>query len=98
MNELEFNQINVDKLSNIEDVDSTISTVNSVTHLPSAKEFAEAANKLAFQFTGQWSEPKYRCPKCDGGMCKNLMVTLTSYPAKYEYSCNKCGHIEYQYK
>ena len=76
-------------------IDNAVST--SVTHLPTAKEFSEAAQKVAFQFTGQWSEPKYQCPKCGGGMCKNLMITLTSYPAQYEYQCDKCGHIDYQY-
>lgn len=76
-------------------VDNTIST--STTCLPTAKEYSEAANKLAFQFTAQWSEPKYQCPKCGGGMCKNLMVVLTSYPVQYEYQCDKCGHIDYQY-
>lgn len=75
--------------------DNAIST--STTHLPSAKEYSEMANKVAFQFTAQWSEPKYQCPKCGGGMCKNLMVVLTSYPAQYEYQCDKCGHIDYQY-
>ena len=84
--------------------ETTSGTVNlndtksdSVTYLPSAKEYKEAANKAAFQFTAQWSEPKYQCPKCDGGMCKNMMVVLTTYPAKYEYQCDKCGHIDYQY-
>ena len=62
-----------------------------------AKEYSEAAEKIAFQFTAQWSEPKYQCPKCGGGMCKNLMVTLTTYPAQYEYQCDKCGYIEYQF-
>ena len=76
-------------------VGNTIST--STTCLPTAKEYSEAANKVAFQFTAQWSEPKYQCPKCGGGMCKNLMVVLTSYPAQYEYQCDKCGHIDYQY-
>lgn len=84
-------------------VESSISSLvigsgrDSVTVLPSAKEFREAAEKSAFQFTAQWSEPKYQCPKCDGGMCRNEMKVLTSYPPKYEYQCNKCGHIEYQY-
>lgn len=76
-------------------MDNTIST--STTHLPSAKEYREMANKAAFQFTAQWSEPKYQCPKCGGGMCKNLMVVLTSYPVQYEYQCDKCGHIDYQH-
>ena len=69
----------------------------TTTRLPTAKEYSEAAEKVAFQFTAQWSEPKYQCPKCDGGMRKNMMVVLTSYPAKYEYQCDKCGHIDYQY-
>lgn len=43
------------------------------------------------------SEPKYRCPKCGGGMRRNEMVVLTSYPAQYEYQCDKCGHVEYQF-
>ena len=98
MNELEFNQNNADALANINGIDATIATnISSVTSLPTSKEYTEAVNKVAFQFTCQWSEPKYQCPKCDGGMCKNQMKVLTSYPAKYEYQCNKCGHIEYQY-
>ena len=41
---------------------------------------------------------KYICPKChEGGMRRNEMVVLTSYPAQYEYCCDKCGHVEYQF-
>lgn len=66
--------------------------------LPSAKDYSEMVNKDAFQFTAQWSEPKYQCPKCSSGvMRKNMMVVLTSYPAQYEYQCDKCGHVDYQY-
>lgn len=65
-------------------------------HLPTAKEYRETAQKSAFQFTTQWSEPKYQCPECGGGMCKNLMVVLSTYPPKYEYQCGKCGYIDYQ--
>ena len=43
----------------------------------------------------QWSEPKFDCPECDGGMCKNNMIVLASNPPQYQYCCNKCGHIEY---
>ena len=71
--------------------------LTSTTCLPTAKEYSEAAEKNAFQFTAQWSEPKYQCPKCGGGMRKNMMVVLTTYPVKYEYQCDKCGHIDYQY-
>lgn len=66
-------------------------------NLLTAKEYEDIANNIAFQSTDQWSEPKYQCPKCDGGMRRNEMIVLTSYPAKYEYQCDKCGHIDYQY-
>ena len=46
----------------------------------------------------EWSEPKYQCQECDGGMCRNEMIVLTTYPPKYEYRCNKCGHVDYQYR
>ena len=68
------------------------------TYLPTAKEYSEMAEKVAFPFTAQWSEPKYQCPKCGGGMRRNNMVVLTTYPAKYEYQCDKCGHVDYQYR
>ena len=70
---------------------------STVTYLPTAKEYREAANTIAFQFTRQWSDPKYQCPECGGGMCRNEMIVLTTYPAKYEYQCDKCGYTEYQY-
>ena len=73
---------------------NAISTTTSC--LPTAKEYSEAVNKAAFQFTAQWSEPKYQCSECGGGMCRNEMVVCASYPPKYEYRCNKCGHVEYQ--
>lgn len=49
----------------------------------------------------QWSKPMYICPKCGGGMCKNLWTcrTLTCMPpiTEYEYSCDntECNNIEY---
>lgn len=96
MNEQEFNRINAEKLTDILGVNNTVATIATV-NLPSAEEYRKIVNEAALQFTAQWSEPKYQCPKCGGGMCKNLMVVLTSYPAQYEYQCDKCGHIDYQY-
>lgn len=90
---IEIATLNAVGISN--SVSGTTST--STTCLPSAKEYREAANKITFQSIAQWSEPKYQCPKCGGGMCRNEMVVLTSYSAQYEYQCDKCGHIEYQY-
>lgn len=77
-----------------DNINDDIST--TTTCLPTAEEYRDAANKMAFQFTAQWSEPRYQCPECGGGMCKNLMVVLTTYPATYEYQCDKCGYIDYQ--
>ena len=43
----------------------------------------------------------YICPKCGGGMCKNLWTcrSLTVMPpiTEYEYRCDneQCGNIEY---
>ena len=81
--------------SNAISIGDLISTNTAI--LPSAKEYREAAEKEAFQYALSWSEPKYQCPKCGGGMRKNMMVVLTSYPAQYEYQCDKCGYVDYQY-
>lgn len=71
---------------------------NINTNLPTKEEFFESELNIDL-IPDQWSEPKYQCPKCDdGGMCKNLFKVLTSYPAKYEYQCNKCGHTEFHFK
>ena len=51
--------------------------------------------------TPQWSQPVYICPKCGGGMCKNLWTcrSLAVMPpiTEYEYRCDneQCGNIEY---
>ena len=84
MNEQDFISVNSEKLS----------CSTSITNLPTAKEYRETA----IPFASQWSEPKYQCPRCGDGMCRNEMVVLTSYPPQYEYQCDKCGYIEYQYK
>ena len=61
------------------------------------KEQYEASISNTYNFAQRyWSEPKYLCPKCGGGMCRNEMVVLASIPPQYEYRCDKCGHIDYQ--
>lgn len=72
-------------------------TNNTTAHLPTAKEYIETVNNVAVKLNAEWSEPKYQCPKCGGGMCKNMMIVLASYPEQYVYKCDKCGHIEYQF-
>ena len=65
--------------------------------LPTADEYRKSIG-VPYTYQREWSEPKYICPKChDGGMRRNEMVVLTSYPAQYEYCCDKCGHVEYQF-
>lgn len=63
-------------------------------NLPTADEYRKL---VSFPTPIQeWSEPKYQCPYCGGGMCKNLLMILDSCPEQYKYRCNNCGHIEYQ--
>ena len=67
-------------------------------NLPTSEEYKKSMeSKFKYDIYNKWSEPKYQCPKCDGGMCRNEMIVLASYPAQYEYRCNKCGHVEYHY-
>lgn len=66
--------------------------VGEIMNLPSKEQYETMINT-----NSRWSEPKFQCPKCDGGMCKDTLVTLASYPAQYIYQCNKCGHVEHLY-
>lgn len=61
----------------------------------------EYINKLQLETeirNREYSEPKYKCPKCDGGMCKNLQYgeIIDTYPPYYKdfYKCNTCGFEE----
>ena len=65
-------------------------------NLPSADEYRKSIG-VPYYYQHEWSEPKYVCPKCGGGMCRHEIVVLTSNPPQYEYQCNQCGHVEYQF-
>lgn len=72
----------------------------SITQLPSTLPKAEQYRNSITRYdtpTPGWSEPKYKCPKCGEGMCRNNMRVLTTNPPKYEYKCKNCGLIEYQF-
>lgn len=67
-------------------------------------QYQDWINKLSIEdgdIQPQWSQPMYACPKCGGGMCKNLLAcrTLTCIPpiTEYEYRCDntECNNIEY---
>ena len=62
-------------------------------NLPTAEEYKSSHDKPISML--EYSEPKYRCSKCDGAMCKNEMYALMTYPVQFEYKCNKCGRVEY---
>lgn len=66
------------------------------TDLPTADEYRESIG-FPYYYQREWSEPKYICPKCGGGMCKHENIILTSNPPQYEYQCNKCSYVEYQF-
>lgn len=65
------------------------------TELPTADEYRKSIGWPHY-YQREWSEPKYICPKCGGGMCKNETMVFASNPPQYKYQCNKCGHVEYQ--
>lgn len=65
------------------------------TELPTADEYRKSIG-CPHYYQRERSEPKYICPKCGGGMCKNETMVFASNPPQYKYQCNKCGHVEYQ--
>lgn len=67
------------------------------TDLPTADEYRESIGAPYYYYQREWSEQKYVCPKCGGGMCRHETIVYTSNPPKYEYQCNKCGYVEYQF-
>lgn len=72
------------------------SDVGIHSSLPTKEEWLKTHEHNSFINTCEFSEPKFKCPKCaDGGMCKNLSIVLTSNPPKYLYECFICGHVEY---
>ena len=69
----------------------------SISHLPSEAEY-RATVVPRIEMMGRFSEPKYLCNKCKkGGMCRNENKVLLSNPPMYEYRCNACSNIDYQY-
>lgn len=59
------------------------------------EEYVSQNESILDCFNQQWSAVKFDCPKCGGGMRKDLTVVLTSYPPRYIYQCDKCKHIEH---
>ena len=45
----------------------------------------------------RFSEPKYQCCECDGGMCMDEYIEIVHCTKSFRhfYICNKCGHMEY---
>ena len=66
---------------------------NAKIILPSKETYISGFSAPPYDFR-EWSEPRYKCPKCEGGMCKNLQMVCASLPPMYIYRCNKCGHTD----
>ena len=49
------------------------------TELPTADEYRKSIG-CPHYYQREWSEPKYICPKCGGGMCKNETMVFASNP------------------
>ena len=83
MNELEFNKINAEKLTTINGIDNTIAVNNLDNFIRTDyKKILEDKYTCSFHtnLLMKWSEPKYPCPECGAGMCRNETIVLTSYP------------------
>lgn len=70
-------------------------TVN-IFSLPSEAEYRESIATLSRFQSAEYSEPKYLCSKCGGGMCRNELEVCACLPSKFKYRCNQCGNVEYQ--
>lgn len=69
-----------------------------MSELPSKEEYESKISVVFDSPTSEWSEPKYKCSKCGGGMCKNHRYILASMPARYKYRCDTCGHTDYLFR
>lgn len=38
-----------------------------------------------------------QCPKCGEPLYKRTDIVLTSYPAQYQYECEKCNWVGYAF-
>lgn len=68
--------------------------MDDYNHLPTAEEYISSLTNFDFEIR-KYSEPKYQCSKCGGGMCRNEMIILPTFPSKREYKCNQCGKVDY---
>ena len=88
---MSYEDTNIGKFMNLlEDIE------NEITKLPTKEEYENLIINNSY-FPEGGLKPQYLCSECGGGMYRNEMVVLTTYPAKYEYRCNKCGKVDYQY-
>lgn len=76
------------------DIESTKLTV-----LPSEAEYVELNKPSILWFKQEkWSEPRYKCPKCDeGGMRREEDMIYTSNPPCHRYECDKCGYSTFHH-
>lgn len=72
--------------------------------LMTKEQYKEWVNRTLDEDRGicpEWSQPMYICPKCGGGMRKNLwtcrMLACNPPITEYQYMCDnpECNNIEY---
>ncbi len=81
--------------------DTTTVCVDNTCNLPSAEDYekldAEYVEDYILATSKKFSEPKYACPICGGGMRRDETVVLCSNPPSYRYECDSCDHIAYHH-
>ena len=82
------NEVKENAVNNVEELE---------TVLPTSEEYKEIARKGLMQVIGEFSQPKYQCPKCGSGMYKDQTIVLNTVPAQYVYNCEDCGYTENQF-
>lgn len=80
-------------------LNTSTSTFQTYVNLPSEEEFINANQPSVLMFQmNKWSEPKYKCPKCnEGGMRKEEDIIYTSNPPCYRYECDHCGYSTFHH-
>lgn len=81
--------------------DTTTVCVNTTSNLISAEDYekmdAEYVEEYIRASSKKLSEPKYACPVCGGGMCRDDTMVLCSNPPSYRYECDSCYHVAYHH-
>lgn len=51
----------------------------------------------AYEYLPPRTQVNVACPKCGQPLWRRNDITLTSYPEQYQYECDGCGWIGYNF-